>query len=85
LLDRLLAAYACVLHQTSGNRLVPDTRTPVDSRRLAAPSLGVQTQHALATSLPGVVAPNLSTDIRRFIDFRKATRTNAIAATTSKN
>jgi len=71
LLNRLLAAYACVLHQTSGGRLVPDTRTPVDSRRLAAPSLGAETQHALATSLPGVVAPNLSTDIRRFIDFRK--------------
>lgn len=69
-LDRLLAAAACMLHDVSHGRLVPYVETPVQARRLAAPSAPVDTRHAIVVELPGVVTPNLTVDLRRFIDFR---------------
>ena len=74
-LARLLAAAACVLHESSHGRLIPDVTAPAQARRIAAPpSEGdirdVEVQNALILAVRGVTPPNLRTEFRRFIDFR---------------
>jgi hypothetical protein len=69
-LDRLLAACACVLYESSGGRLVPDVGEPVEGRRLAAPSEEGQSRDAITLELRGLGVPNLRTEFDRFIEFR---------------
>lgn len=68
--DRLLAAYATVLCETFGGRLVPDVEEPAQARRIAAPSHAGGSRQAVVLTLRGAVTPDLQTDFRRFIDFR---------------
>jgi hypothetical protein len=69
-LTRLLSAYATVLHEVSGGRLVPTIEQPAQARRIAAPSSDNETRQALVVMLHSAVTPDLETDFQRFIEFR---------------
>jgi hypothetical protein len=71
LLNRLLAAFATRLSETSDRWLVPDAEVPEQARRIAAPSGDEETRQALVLTLKGKVTPDLKTDFRRFLDFRQ--------------
>lgn len=74
-LERLLSAAACVLHESSHGRLIPDVTIPSQARIIAAPphegeERDTEVRDALVLAVRGAMAPNLQTDFQRFIDFR---------------
>jgi hypothetical protein len=71
LLNLLLAAHASVLYRRSAGRLVPDVQVPEQARCIAAPTAAGKTRQALVIALMSAITPDLQTDFRSFIDFRK--------------
>jgi hypothetical protein len=71
-LNWLLAAYASALAKSSEGRLIPDVEEPAQARKIAAPLGGAEgIRQAVVIAIRGAATPNLQTDFRRFIDFRK--------------